>query len=130
MLWVPLITGLAIVLVVLQSQLRSSHQPWAILLSTAFIVVSVIMLIPQLAQIISLFHDLSGTAGVDYQYLGPVLKTIAVAYVTSFGAEICRDADENAMAAVVELAGKTVILLVAIPVVQAVLYGIFGIIGS
>ncbi len=129
MLWVPLITGLAIVLVIVQSQLRTVNRPWGILLSATFVVICATTLIPHLSQIISLFQDLSESAGVDNQYLSPVLKTIAITYITSFGAEICRDADENTMAAVVELAGKIVIFLVAVPVVQAILYGIFSIIG-
>jgi len=129
MLWVPLVTGLAIVLVVIQAQLREINKPWAVLASTAFIVVVVLSVLPQLAQVTEVLNSLSARAGVDSFYVAPVLKAIAIVHVTSFGAEICRDADENAMAVVVELAGKIVILLVALPVVEAILTAVLAILG-
>lgn len=129
MLWVPLITGLAIVLIIIQMQLREHHQAWSVLISTTFTIVIVLILIPQLEQVIGLFNNLSAQAGVSIQYLAPVLKTIGIAYVSSLGAEVCRDADENAMATAVELAGKIVMLLVAMPVIQAILTAVLGIIG-
>ena len=46
MLWVPLITGLAIVLVVIQTQLREINKPWAVLASTAFIAVTALLFLP------------------------------------------------------------------------------------
>lgn len=127
MLWVPLITGLAIMFVVIQAQIRNYDKSWGILISVTFSVIVMAVLIPQLSQVINLFHSLSDESGVSSQYLAPILKTIAIAYVASFGAEICRDADEGAMANVVELAGKIVILLVAIPVIQGILFSILRI---
>lgn len=129
MLWVPLVTGLAIVMVVVQAQLREINKPWAVLASTAFVIVIVLTVLPQLAQVTSVLNSLYSRAGVDSVYMGPVLKAIAIAYVTSFGAEICRDADENAMAVAVELAGKIVILVIALPVLEAILAAVLAIIG-
>lgn len=127
MLWVPLVTGLAIVFVVLQSQIRSHDKSWAALISITFSVIVMLVLIPQLGQVVILFQSLAAEAGVSSQYLAPILKTIAIAYIASFGAEICRDADEGAIANVVEIGGKLVILLIAIPVIQGILVSILRI---
>lgn len=129
MLWVPLVTGLAIVMVVIQAQLREINKPWAVLASTAFVVIVVLSFLPQLTQVTATLNSLSARAGVDSFYIGPILKAIAIVYVTSFGSEVCRDADENAMAVVVELAGKIVILMIALPVVEAILTAVLAILG-
>lgn len=129
MLWVPLVTGLAIVMVVIQAQLREINKPWAVLASTAFVVIVVLSFLPQLTQVTTTLNSLSARAGVDSFYIGPILKAIAIVYVTSFGSEVCRDADENAMAVVVELAGKIVILMIALPVVEAILTAVLAILG-
>ncbi|NLM69026.1 MAG: stage III sporulation protein AD [Firmicutes bacterium] len=129
MLWVPLITGLAVILVIVQTQLRAVNQSWAVLTSTTFTVVVALLLIPQLNQIVGFLQSLSAQAGVSAHYLAPILKTTAIVYVTSFGTEICRDADENAMAVVVELAGKLIILIIALPLIEAILTAVLGILG-
>ncbi len=127
MLWVPLVTGLAIVLAIIQVQMRTINAQWAILLSTTFMVVIMTSLLPKFAEIISVFSQLASEADGGPMYLTPVLKTIAIAYVASFGSQISRDAGEKTIALVVELAGKVVILIVALPVIQAILYSILGI---
>ncbi len=129
MLWVPLVAGLAIVVCIVQVQMRSMNSQWALLLSTTFMVIILIGLMPKLAEIVYFFNHLASEAGVKSMYLAPVLKTIAIAYVASFGAQICRDAGEQTIASVVELAGKIVIMLVALPVLQAILYSVLGILG-
>ncbi|MDD3749752.1 MAG: SpoIIIAC/SpoIIIAD family protein [Firmicutes bacterium] len=44
-----------------------------------------------------------------------------MAYQPGFGAELCRDAGERATAGKLELAGKIIILITALPVLIAVL---------
>jgi len=118
---------LAIVFVIITAELRNINKSWAALSSVSFTVVVILVLLPQLAQIISTIRDLSALAGVNYQYIVPILKTLGVVYITTFGSEICRDADEDAMAMAVELAGKIVILIVALPIMQAILTSVLGI---
>jgi len=50
-----------------------------------------------------------------------ILKVIGIAYIAEFGAQVCRDAGEGAVAAKVELAGKALVLLLALPIVYAIL---------
>ena len=51
----------------------------------------------------------------------PLYKTIGIAFVVKLGGELCRDAGEAAIAAVVEMAGAVCTLLVALPLLQTVL---------
>ncbi len=86
-------------------------------------------LLPQFNSLFQAVTALAREAQVSSLYLNPVLKTIGVAYLTSFGAQISREAGEEAISGVIELAGKLVILLIALPLLQAILHTLFGILG-
>ena len=51
---------------------------------------------------------------------------IGVAYLAEFGAQVCRDAGENSIAAKIEFAGKIIILIMAVPILMAVLESIIS----
>lgn len=50
-----------------------------------------------------------------------VLKIVGVAYLAEFGADICRDADEKALATKIEIAAKVGVVVLAIPIIVAIL---------
>ena len=76
--------------------------------------------LPRLEGVVAVFTEMAETANVSSIYLAPVLKAIAVAYITSFGVQLSREAGEETIATTIELAGKVVILLVAVPLIQAI----------
>ncbi|HBG01562.1 MAG TPA: stage III sporulation protein AD [Firmicutes bacterium] len=129
MLWLPLVIGLGVVLTVFQAQLREEQPSWAVLVGIAFVAVVFLALMPQFSSAFQAVTALAREAQVSSLYLNPVLKTIGVAYVTSFGAQISREAGEEAISGMIELAGKLVILLIALPLLQAILNTLFGILG-
>jgi len=120
MLWLPIAAGIAIVLTALQAQLREEHPAWAVVTALAFMVTVSLAMIPHLSRIITVFLDMARTGGVSSAYLSPVLKVIAAAYIASFGVQLSREAGEEAIASTIELAGKVVILLMAVPLIQAI----------
>lgn len=120
MLWLPLAAGIAMVLTAFQVQLREEHPAWAVVTALAFMVTVSLALLPHLAGLVNVFAHMAQTANVGSVYLAPVLKTIAAAYITSFGVQLSREAGEESIATTIELAGKVVILLIAIPLIQAI----------
>ena len=59
--------------------------------------------------------------GVDTQYIATVVRIIGIAYICQFAAEVCRDAGESSIAVKVEFAGRVLILLYALPIIDALL---------
>lgn len=53
-------------------------------------------------------------------YFPIIIKVLAIAYITEFTAQLCKDAGESAIAAKVELGGKIIIFCVAIPVFTSI----------
>ena len=54
-------------------------------------------------------------------YLTTILKIIGITYVAEFGAQICRDSGQGALATKVELAAKVIIMMMAVPIMAAIL---------
>ena len=83
--------------------------------------------IGQINEIITFLKSIAEKAGIDGLYLGVILKIIGIAYLASFCSEICKDAGAGTLASKVEFSGKLFILILAIPILMAVLYSILEI---
>lgn len=72
-------------------------------------------------EILLFLEELGEQSGISRQLFEPLYKTIGIGFVVKLGGELCRDAGESAVAAVVESAGAVCALLVALPLLRAVL---------
>ena len=84
-------------------------------------------MIGQLGEVIEFIRDIANKANIDTVYIGIVLKILAIAYITSFCSEICKDSGAGSIGSKVEFAGKIMILILAIPILMAVLNSILQI---
>lgn len=84
-------------------------------------------LIDKLSEIINFINTIADKANIDMVYIGIVLKILAIAYLSTFCSEICKDAGATSIASKVEFAGKILILALAIPILMAVLNSILQI---
>lgn len=124
------IVGFCIVAAVLLTLLRRDRPEIALQLGLAVAAIVFLMIANRLVGTLTVLRDLAVRANVNLLYLNVVLKIIGVAYVAEFGAQICRDANEGAIAGKVELAGKVIILVLAVPVVIAVMEAIIRLLPS
>jgi stage III sporulation protein AD len=115
------IVGFGLVAAVLVIILRQYKPEIALLVSIAAGVALFLAVLGKIGAVIEVLQDLSRRANVNMVYLGAILKIVGIAYIADFGAQICRDAGEGALAAKIELAAKILILVLAIPIVMAVL---------
>ena len=83
--------------------------------------------IGQINEIIKFLKNIAEKAEIDGLYLGVILKIIGIAYISSFCSEICKDSGASSLASKVELSGKLFILILAIPILMAVLNSILEI---
>lgn len=81
----------------------------------------------QISEIVTFLNSIATKAGIDTLYIGIILKILAIAYLTSFAGEICKDAGASSLASKVEFSGKIFILVLAIPILMAVLDSILQI---
>lgn len=67
--------------------------------------------------------------GMSGECMTAVIKTTAVAYAASFGADICEDAGEKAIGAAVEASGKLIMLSSALPLLGGIFTAITKMLG-
>jgi len=71
-------------------------------------------------------QHLGELAGLSAGMLLPVVKTVGIGLLTHISAELCRDAGERSLAAIVEIGGSLSALLVALPLLSTVVTVITG----
>lgn len=69
-------------------------------------------------------------AKVNIVYVETILKIIGIAYIAEFAAQITKDAGQGAIASKIELAGKILILAMAIPILTVLIETIIQLIPS
>lgn len=89
-----------------------------------------LFLIDEIAQMIALISELAENANIHIVYLQTILKIIGIAYIAEFGAQIAKDAGQGSIASKIELAGKIFILVLAIPIIKAVIEMIIALLPS
>ena len=74
-----------------------------------------------LQGVVSGMYSLCEKVGVDVAFFKVVIKVIAIAYITQFAAELCRDSGEGAIAKKLEMAGKTAVIAAMMPIIKNLL---------
>ena len=87
-------------------------------------VVIFLFMIDKITSVLQLLQELALKANIYFIYLNIVFKILGIAYLASFCAEICKDAGQGNLGSKVEFAGKILILVMAIPILMAVLQSI------
>ena len=115
------IVAIGLIATVLVVVVKSQKPELALLLSIAAGVIIFLLVLGKIGSIMDIIKDLAARAGINMVYLGAILKIIGIAYIAEFGAQICRDAGEGAIATKIEFASKILIMALAVPIVVAVL---------
>lgn len=74
-----------------------------------------------LKSIVNTINSVIDNFNLDTSMFYIIMKIIFVSYICEFGANICRDAGESAIASKIELFGKIIIVYLSLPVIEAVI---------
>jgi stage III sporulation protein AD len=77
-----------------------------------------------------MIEKIAVNAKVNLIYVETILKIIGIAYIVEFAAQITKDAGQGAIASKIELAGKIMILTMAIPILTLLIETIIKLIPS
>lgn len=111
------IVGIGMTAVILSLVVRRSHPELALQIALVVSCVVFLFVLDKIQTIIALFEEMAKRAGIGKAYLIILLKIIGISYLTEFGSQVCQDAGEGTIAAKVELAGKVMILIMAVPII-------------
>lgn len=117
---------LGIIASVLYIILKDVNKAFAFFLILITGIMIFLMVIRQITVIFQLIESLGEKANVNGMYMTTILKIIGIAYIAELGANLTKDAGLNSVAAKIELAGKIFILLLAVPIITAVIEAIIS----
>ncbi len=110
-----LVGGILVVLI------RQTRPELALQLSLVTGALILLLLMDRVVSVVVLLQELAQRARVNSYFLDTVLKVIGVAYLAEFSGQVLRDAGEGSVAAKIEVAAKVIILVLAAPIVVAIL---------
>jgi len=77
-----------------------------------------------LGEAVDFIREVSELPGVSPVSLNIVLKTMGIAIITRFSADVCKDAGQSALSSGLETAGAAAALCTALPLFRSVLHAV------
>jgi stage III sporulation protein AD len=115
------IIGLALVATVIALLLKAHRPEMALQISLVTGIIIFLVILGKITAVVDLLSSYAEKVNIDMVYINTLLKIVGIAYIAEFGAEVCRDAGEGAIASKVELAGKVIIVVMAVPIITSLL---------
>lgn len=115
------IAGFAVCAAALALVMRKLRPEAAPVLVIAAGALTAMMVLPRLGEIISGVAALAAEGGVRDGYMGQLLKVGGISLLMDFAAQTCRDANEDGLALKVEMAGRVMLIALALPVMRTLL---------
>ena len=122
------IIGVAVITTFAVLVLKPTRPEIAALVSIAGGIVVLLMFVQSLSGVINNINQIVTRTGLNNDVFAALLRIIGIGYVTEFSASICKDAGNDSMAQKILLAGKVIILILALPIVNNLIDIIVGII--
>lgn len=115
------VVSLGIVVTVLALILKEQKPMFAFLLVTITGITIFLFLLGKISAVIRILEQLADRSQVNHVFFVTILKIIGVAYIAEFGAQIVRDAGQDSIASKIELTGKILIMVMAIPIITVII---------
>lgn len=122
------VVGIGLVGAILTILVRERHKELAIFISLATGIILFLFAISKIGTVLATLTELAARANINMLYLVTVLKIMGIAYMAEFGAQICRDAGEGSTASKIEFAAKMLVMVLALPIIVAILESILRLI--
>jgi len=79
------------------------------------------LLLPTVEDAVTALSAIAASGGVPQGYMSQLLKVGGVSLLADFSAQTCRDAGEDGLAMKVELAGRVILIALALPFMESLL---------
>ena len=115
------IVAISIIAVILAVVIRQYRPELALQISVVTGLLIFFVVIFKMASVLDTLRTFTGRMNIDTVYISTIFRIVGIAYIAEFGAQVCKDAGENSIASKIELAGKVIILVLAVPILMALM---------
>lgn len=109
---------LSTVVIVILKDLRPEFSTLVAIITGAIIFT---MVLGRLTYIVDTISSLQTRVDVSISYFNTILKIIGMAYLVEFASQISRDAGQDSIAMKIEFGGKVLIMVLAVPILLALM---------
>lgn len=113
--------GIAFVTAVTALLLRSTRPELSFAVTVAGCIILLLLILDLVKDSLSVFGSIAEGTGIDAALIKTLLKMIGIGYLVEFSAGILSDFGQNSVADKLIFAGKIVVLVLAIPILESVL---------
>ena len=113
--------GIAVMGAILGLMTRKHSGEYAVLMTLAVVAVLTVAMLGLLKPVLSFLHGLKDRAELGNGMISPVMRTLAIGYLTETGKTICEEAGEKTVGAVLSAAGSVCAVYVLLPLMESVL---------
>lgn len=94
---------------------------FAVYISVVGGIIVIFYILSYLSNIFDVFNNIFNISGLNGSLYSVIFKIIGIGYLTEFTASICNDTGNGGLGDKVLLAGKIIILVMALPIVTSIL---------
>ena len=120
------ITAIALISLVLIVFLRNTNREFAFILTVASSLILFSIVINDFFQVIERVNEISSQIENLNSYVSLMVKILGITLITQFVIDLCRDSGENALASQTEITSKIIILIMIMPLFEAVMNVVTG----
>ena len=111
----------AIVAVILSITIKKHNAEISTMLSVGAGIIIFIVILSVISPVIEQIKELGRVAYIGNDYTNILIKALGICFICQFTSDACKDASQTALASKVELAGKLMIVTLALPMMKEIL---------
>ncbi|TCS84026.1 stage III sporulation protein AD [Tepidibacillus fermentans] len=115
------IVGVGLIATILAVLIKDQKPQFSFLIALFTGIAIFLFLIGKISLVIQVLERLAVQSNINMVYLETILKIIGIAYIAEFGAQMVKDAGQAAIASKIELAGKILIIVMAVPIISVII---------
>lgn len=115
------IAAIGIIGLLLASLIKTVNKDVSIYVVLATVILLLIYIVGEISGIFVYLETIYNNVTYGREFFPIIIKVLAVAYISDFTSQLCKDAGENSIGSKIELAGKIIIFYMAMPIFTAIL---------
>ena len=109
---------IALIIIIIVKQYRPEFTMYV---SVAAGIIILLLVMDKLSAIINLLTNLANRTSINNEFIFLLIKITGIAILTEFASSVCKDSGETAIASMVDMGGKIIIIAMSIPIIASLL---------
>ena len=118
------LAGLAVITILTAVFLKKYQAELSLYLCVGMCLLLLVYVVQAIGKVMEFVTSIAGSMNVSY--IGVLIKLLGIAYICEFASGLCKDAGYQSVAGQIEMAGRVAMLVLALPVIKAILVTMNG----